>query len=284
MKFDDQVTIDGTIYNLVRAQRDGFSAIYKSSSRFLRIGSPEKINKILLAHKDLEKYNFPVARLLGEGKLDDMDYFFEESMGDSHFGELFERDMKKLGFISDEMFNQFLDIIIKFTLAQLKTITGDKEWSNFEHTIHLDLLCSEIPENKEKIIDTYNKHKKKLEIFPFVIIHGDLTPFNIYPTGIIDFENSSVGPAGFDLGAIIQHLFWFPESTEYEYYRLYNFSPEQVDLFLKTIDQIYIEHGLPKISDYLPEFNFTKGLWFTANNRYSPKLAQFRYSLIRTLF
>ena len=42
-------------------------------------------------------------------------------------------------------------------------------------------------------------------------------------------------------------------------------------------------HNLPKVSDYLTGFNFTKGVWFAVRNGKTPKLQEFRYELINKL-
>ncbi len=283
MEFKPQITIKGVIFNWVNTQRGGLTAIYKADSTFLRIGSPEKIKKDLLLHKKLEEGGFPVAKLLDEGQIGGMSYFIETSLGSEHFGTLFKKECDEHGRITDETFNKFITVCEKFIKSQLKTVSPQKDWNNFRTAIHLDLICSELPEYKEKILNAYKKVEEKLSVYPFVVTHGDFTPFNILPEGIIDIENSFSGPAGYDLGGILAIPNWFPDSTEYEFYQVYKFTPEQKQKFLNMVDNIYVENSLPKISNYLEEFNFTKGMWFAANMHHFPKLQEFRYSLLKNL-
>lgn len=283
MEFKPQIIINNKVYNHVDTQRGGVSAIYKDDLNYLRIGEPEKIKKDLAFHKKMQSFNFPVPKILDEGIIDDMFYFIEESLGEEHFGSIFKKEVEEFGQIQDKTFEQFINILVLFAEAQLKTSTSSKDWDSFTDGIHLDVIYNELPSQKEKISIAYKKVEERLSIFPFAIIHGDLTPFNVYPSGIIDFENSFMGPVGYDLGAVIEHLNWFPESKDFEYHRLYNFSPEQKKRLSDKIDSIYTKNGLPKLSDYLVDFNFTKGIWFAVKMDRTPKLQKFRYDLINNL-
>lgn len=283
MEFKSQIIINGATFNWVKTQRDGLTAIYTDNSTFLRIGSPEKIKKDLSVHKKLEEYNFPVAKLLDEGQIGEMSYFTETSLGSEHFGTLFKEEFNEHGQITDETFNKFLVVCGKFVDSQLKTATTQKDWDGFRTAIHLDLICAELPEYKEKILNAYKIVEKRLSVLPFVITHGDFTPFNILPEGIIDTENVFSGPAGYDIGGILAIPNWFPDSTEYELHQVYKLTPEQKQKFLEMVDSIYVNNSLPKISDFLEEFNFTRGMWFAARMSRFPKLQEFRYALLKSL-
>ena len=149
--------------------------------------------------------------------------------------------------------------------------------------VHLDLVSKELPDEKNKIFKKWNNVKDNLRSFPFAVSHGDFTPFNIFPKGIIDLENSFYAPIGFDVGAIIEHLNWFPTSNDYELHQLYKFTNEQKKKFCKAMDDIYIIHKLPGISMFLDDFNFTKGLWFVSKMDKTPKLQQFRFNLLKEI-
>lgn len=283
MEFKPQIEINGIVFSWVNTQRGGLTAIYKDNSTFLRIGSPEKIKKDLLLHKKLAEYGFPIAQLLDEGQIGEMHYFIEKSLGSEHFGTLFQKEFNEQGHITDETFDKFMIVCEKFVKSQLKTLSLQKDWDNFRTAIHLDVICEELPEYKEKIINAYEKVKEKLSVYPFVLTHGDFTPFNILPEGIIDIENAFSGPAGYDLGGILATPNWFPDSTEYEFHQVYKLTPEQKQKFIDKIDNIYVNNSLPKISNYLEEFNFTKGMWFTAKMHRFPKLQKFRYYVLKNL-
>ena len=136
---------------------------------------------------------------------------------------------------------------------------------------------------KTALKHAYQKTVKHLSGFPFVITHGDFTPFNIFPKGVIDFEDTFMGPAGYDVGSVSELYKWFPTSRRYEFYRHYQFTRAQRTRYLYDMDSIYTEHGLPKISDYLGDFNFAKGVWFAVRMQRLPKLQQFRYKLLKSL-
>ena len=283
MEFKPQIIINNKIYNHVDNQRGGISAIYRNDSNYLRIGEKEKIKKDIALHKKMESYNFPIPKILDEGISENLSYFIEESLGEEHFGNIFKRETEKFGIIQDKTFDQFIEILVQFAHAQLQTITSFQDWNFFTDGIHLDLLCNELPGQKEKILNAYKKVEERLSVFPFALLHGDLTPFNIFPKGVIDFEASFMGPVGYDLGAIVEHSNWFPEPKDFEYYRFYNFTDKQKKRLLDKFDSIYTNSGLPRLSDYLVDFNFTKGIWFAVRMDRAPKLQKYRYKLINQI-
>lgn len=282
MNFEKQITIGSKEYNLIGVQRGG-SAIYRNGSVYLRIGADAKIAEDSALHKKMENFGFPVAKLLGEGKYQEMAYFIEESLGEDCFGRIFKRETETTGQVSDETFEKFLDISIQFAEAQLKTATDEKDWENFRKGIHLDILCQEMPDEKDKIIKKYNRIEERLKVFPFGILHGDFTPFNVYPKGIIDIEDSFRGPIGYDLGALLEIQNWFPEKSDDEFYRVYKLTENQRSKFIQSIDSIYLNQELPKVFDYLADFDFMKGIWFAVRMHHLPKLQQFRYEIIKQL-
>ncbi len=282
MEFKNNITITGKNYILADIQRGG-SAIYKDDVSYLRIGDPKKIQKDLNLHKEMESYGFPVAKLLGEGRYEDMHYFIEESLGDNHFGQIFKNETEQNGFVSDKSFDSFMKVIGTFAKAQIKTISENQDWAEFRKGIHLDLICDELPDNKLKILNTYLSAEKKLKVFPFAIQHGDLTPFNVYPKGIIDLEDSFRGPVGYDLGSFTEIQNWFPEKSNDEFYKNYKLTDNQIKNYTETIDTLYSEHKLPLLSSYKEQFNLTKGIWFTVRMHALPDLQSYRYDLIKEL-
>lgn len=283
MEFAEEIDLKGRAYQLVKIQRGGVSAIYKGDLGFLRIGSKEKISKDLSSHKKMQEYGFPVAKIVEEGIDKDLYYFIEESFGDKCFGLLFREEFKRDGVISDKTFDKFISICVQFTEAQFKSIIKEEKWEEFGVGVHLDLVSEELPDEKEKILKRWESMKANLKVFPFVVSHGDFTPFNIFPDGIIDLENSFYAPIGFDVGAIIEHLNWFPLSHDYEIHRLYKFTDKQREKFCDAIDAIYIKNNLPGISGFLSDFNFAKGLWFVSKMWRTPKIQQFRFDVLREI-
>jgi hypothetical protein len=280
--YNKLVKINNQNYDLVDVQRGG-SAIYKNGSTYLRIGSKEKIEVDLALHKKMETFGFPVAKLISEGEHEGLQYFIEESLGEDCFGRIFKKETEQSGYVSDKSFEIFLDIALKFATAQLKTASAIKDWESFRKGIHLDIICQELPDEKEKILKRYQQIEERLDAFPFGILHGDFTPFNIYPKGIIDLEDSFQGPIGYDIGALPELQTWFPETSDDEFYRVYKFTPEQRTRLIESVDNVYINQNLPKISGFQEDFDFTKGIWFAVRMQHLPKLQQFRYEILRNL-
>ena len=118
MEFNKEIEIKDKLYKLVKIQRAGISAIYEGELGFLRIGNKERISKDLASHKKMQEYGFPVAKIIEEGAIGEIYYFIEESFGDKCFGLLFNEEIERDGVISDETFDKFISICVKFTEAQ----------------------------------------------------------------------------------------------------------------------------------------------------------------------
>ena len=276
---EPEINLKGKVFKLVRVQRDGGTGVYKSDDEFLRIGEKEKIHKDLELHKNMEAGKFPVARLIEEGELSGQYYFIESSLGDNHLGKLFAEDMLRGGTISNKNFETFLKIVESFGKAQLKTNTDIKNYEVFAKGIHLDILCDELPQYSEAILSCFKNTIDKLSVFPFVISHGDLNPNNLYPTGVIDLEDSFYGPFGLDLVTAIVHINYFPDSKEYEYFAGYRFTPEQKKRYFLLIDSIATYGGLSALSSCKTEFEFCRAIWSLVRMDKWPKIQKFRYDL-----
>ena len=74
---------------------------------------------------------------------------------------------------------------------------------------------------------------------------------------------------------------YFPDTSGYEYIRLYSLTPEQKSLYYTRIDRIYTEAGLPKISEYREHFEFLRAIWLVRGNHRMPKLREWRYELFK---
>lgn len=280
----ENLNINGEIFEFVKTQRAGRSAIYKSTNAYLRIGDPEKIKTDLNFHKQMEAANFPVAKVISEGKQDGRAYFIESSLGDRSFGKIFADDIEKMGSITQESFNQFLSVMEKFAYAQLRTRSNEGNYVEFADGIHIDELCAELPERASEIIAQFENVKKKLAPIPFVITHGDFNANNIYSTGVIDLEDSFRAPYGYDLVGAITHIDYFPDATDFEYFAKYRFSEDQKHQYFEVIDLISSKANLPPLSSFLLEFEFSKAVWLLIRMHNSPKLQKFRYDLFTERF
>lgn len=277
----ETITLAGREFVLVAIQREGESAIYKCGEEFARAGVRERILKDLELHKRMAAFGFPVAELRGEGEHENGYYFIESSLGERHFGDLFAEDMRVEGRILDETFARFVAISQRFAEAQLRSIDREKNFDQFADGIHLDILTEELPEDAESIRRYFERVKERVGVFPFVITHGDFNSRNLYPAGVIDLEDSFMGPAGYDLATNIFHTRYMPDSPEYEYFRRYSFTEEQEREYLGAMDVLYARHGLPKLSDYFDDFGFCRAVWMLVRMHQWPKLQKFRYDLFR---
>ncbi len=284
LNFPKQIAINGEIYEHVDVQRGELSSIYKGVDVFLRIGEQEKIAKDLAFHKEMEKLGFPVPKLLNEGEYAGMSYFIEQSLGEKCYGIIFKEETEQFGKIQDRTFAQFTESCMRLAKVQLDTATKQQDWAQFEKGIHLDVICQELPNLKKNITNKVKLIENNLSQFPFAMSHGDFTPFNIYPEGIIDFEDAFMAPCLYDSVAMMEILNWFPEPGDYEFYQLFQYSPEQKQSYMNRLDDIYKQHNLPAPSEFLSDIDLVKGIWFTVNISRLPKLQKFRYDIMDNIF
>jgi hypothetical protein len=283
MDFLPELKIDSNTYNLVDIQRSQVTAIYKNDEEYVRVGDVEKIARDLAVHKRMEEFGFPVARLRGEGQVGDMSYFREESLGEECFGNIFAREYETSGVISDASWEQLVHICEQFAHAQLRTVSTSQAWPEFVDGIHLTTACEEESAHAQLFADAFSVVQERLSVFPFAISHGDLTPFNIYPKGVIDLEDSFMAPVGFDLGALAEHLEWFPNTSNDRLHQLYTFAPAQKSEYYERVDAVFKTAQVPSLTQYTREFSFTKGVWFAVRLHKHPELMKFRYEhLVRS--
>lgn len=273
----EKIELEGTTFEFVKGQRDGNSAVYKSTDSYLRIGLAAKIHSDLALHKRVESAGFPVARLITEGELNGRSYFVESSVGDKTLSAAFAEETELTGTISKESFYQFLSITDQFARAQLRTQTPDRNFEGFADGVHLDILCQELPEHAEKIQSRFREIQERTTKLPFVISHGDFNPHNLYPRGAIDLEDSYHAPFGHDLIGGIVSIDYFPDSQEFEYFAKYRFSEEQRTQYFTLLDEICDEHNLPRLSDFQSDFEFTRATWLLVRMHKWPKIQKFRY-------
>ncbi|MDD5083738.1 MAG: aminoglycoside phosphotransferase family protein [Candidatus Moranbacteria bacterium] len=278
------IAINGENFVLVKIQRDNESAIYKGADTFLRLGEKGRIIQELAIHKRMEELSFPVARLLKEGEYEGQLYFIETSLGAEHYGELFARDVKKYGRISDERFEDFLAIMKRFARAQVSTCGEQRDEDRFADSIHMPMLLDEFPDLAPRIQKYYIEAMKKLALFPFCLTHGDCNPHNIHTGGIIDLEVASSGPIGYDLISALVTVDYFPSVPGYEFITGYQFTDKQKQRYLEVIDSVFAEAGLPPVSQYTHEFEFCRAVWLLVRMHKWPKLRQFRYDIFMKKF
>lgn len=277
----EEIIIDGKTFRLVKRSRRGDVAVYTSGKLYARVGERGVVGQMMQLHKKFDGFGFPVPAIVGQGENTVGAYYVEESLGKKRLSEMFKDEVGKLGSISAELFEQFLRISEKFAKAQLHSVEEKPGNFSLADVIRPKDLAVELPEFGEKILRLFEEAVSALKVFPPVLTQGDFNPHNLFPRGVIDFEKIYYAPAGYDLVTNIFHINWFPESREYEYYRGYSFSKEQEVLYYKRFDAIYLEAGLPKLSDYKGHFEYCRAIWSTARNHQMPKLQKWRYELFK---
>jgi hypothetical protein len=270
-------TIGGQRYTPIQTQRSGI-AVYRGETSYLRIGEQKSIERYIAIHDEMECAGFPVARALKRGKEGDLSYFVEKSLGEKRFVTLFEEDTNRYGHASDEHLDKLIDITSVFLRAQCASIR-ERDEAAFARAVRLEILCEELPHHAERIRATYTATLAKLKDYPFVLIHGDFNPANVYPEGVIDLEDSSVGPIGYDTSCVMLTHEWFPISGDYEYRARYIFTDEQQTRFADSCDGVLASCGMPRASDAAQQFMFLRAIWLTAGMSAWPKLQKYRYDL-----
>ena len=278
------ITIKGTVYELVRVQREGASFVYRGEDEYLRIGSPRIIKKHLDAHTLMEKAGFPVPHLITTGEHEGQSYFTETVMGDLRLGDVFANDCATRGEISEAHFGEFLAIVQKYSEAQLKAPRPPGSLRGFKPAIHIRTLCRELPEYAENIEARFAEITKRLSVFPTVLSHGDFNPQNLFREGIIDLEHAFQGPWGYDAVTALVHINQFPDSKDFEYFARYRFSEKQIAEYHAFLDNTATAHGLPKITDHLHDFEFCRAVWSSVRMAEHPKLQKWRYDLFLSQF
>lgn len=273
------VEIDGERFEFFRARRGGV-AIYASPGRlkYLRLGDPVLVAKELSFHKKLLARGFPVAPILSGGTIDSADYWIEASLGQEHFGTIFSKDVRDFGKISNASFQAFLEIVVKVHDAQERLIHDcPYDFALLAKSVGFDGMLQELPQETGKLQAAWVKTERALKDHPQSVTHGDFTPHNILPGGVIDFGDHFEGPVGFDMVNVLTTSFWFPKSGT-EYVRESAFTNEQVERFFAAVGTFKTPHGVMRLEDVFDVLFFLKSTWWAVRNDSAPKLQIWRYA------
>jgi len=191
-------------------------------------------------------------------------------------GGIFAKDTERSGAISTKSFDAFVEIARQFAKAQLATASETKDFDAFSKGIHFDPLCEELPEYAPLLRKRFEEAKSRMSAMPFVLTHGDFNPNNLYPTGVIDLEDSFYGPYGYDIIGALSHIDSFPDSSEYEYFAKYRFTQKYLD----SLDAVCTEAGRPKLTPLKEDFEFCRAVWLAVEIPHTPKLQRFRYDFV----
>jgi len=106
-----------------------------------------------------------------------------------------------------------------------------------------------------------------------VLTHGDFNPFNLFPKGVIDFEDHFFGPEGYDIVTSIIHATWFPRSGDFEKSRAYHLDHKQAKEVLRVASTVF-DRDLEQTFGPLV---FLRSSWHVAGMQQWPKLQHWRY-------
>ena len=213
--------VEGQTYKFVKQRLYDPVRIYSGEGTFLRIGPAEAIGTNLGLHKKLLSYGFPVPQIIKEGMLGGEAFYIEESVGNEVLADRLHADWKESGSVSEETFSKLLKIVDVFAKAQLATAKEGVVGEAFYNGIHMNHIVEERPDFEGEVSAAYEKIKKNVSAFPIVMTHGDFNPFNLLENGVIDFEGTFDGPAGYDLITGIYHGYLFPKGDGYEMQRMF---------------------------------------------------------------
>lgn len=256
-----ELTIQGESFVYVKERRMG-GAVYKNDdgSRYVRVANINDIHGEVNFTKELHERHFPVPRVLDEGKISDtLHYYIEESLGNTVFGEQFQKETKEHGAVLDSTFDRFTEVVLTYARAQFdgKNFVL-RNRADIARTILLDNVWRNNPpseEIEEQFNVAYKKAADRVMELPFGYLQSDLNAYNILEGGVIDFENASLGPVGFD---IITNVFFgrfWPRIA-----LAYNVTDEQIDRYNAAVDEIATSMGLPKMTDYRNDFILLKAI------------------------
>src|SRR3989344_4195312 len=265
-------------FTLVKKQRSGI-CIYRGKDAYLRIGPPELVSLYVNSHSAFEELDIPVARILHTGEDAGEAYVVEESLGDKRFLELFEEDIKRQGKIAPEHFAQLLEVVTVYLTKQIRSPERVRDEEAFAKAVHLELLCSELPGHAEKIQARFKEHAQKVSGYPYRFVHGDFNPANIFPRGIIDFEDIAVGPIGYDAVSAIETQGWFPPNREFEFYGRYQFSEEEKRRYYNACENVFVREHIPPLAPVREQLAFFRAIWLTVRMHHWTKLQKHRYDL-----
>lgn len=241
-------------------------SVYHSpdSSLYLRTGEESAVRQEAEFGRRTWQNGFPVPEVTEIGQLPGgLGYFIEASVGTDNFGDLLGCEYAATGSISDKTFADFCKISLQFLAAQLKPSSRQSGLSQMRAGIQLDNVRQQNPDVAGLFEEAVTKAEGRTKTLPLVLTHGDLSPFNILPGGVIDFELRFVAPAGLDAVTSIafQRLWDHPKPDGTGTMRLWDFNRQQVADFLSQADALFAAQDLPVLSVYFDDFLMLKAIW-----------------------
>jgi len=240
--------------------------VYRSlnGSFYLRTAEHTAIQREAEFGRMAWQQGFPVPEVTEIGQLPGgLGYFIEKSAGAEHFGDLLARDYAATGSVSNETFETFSAISLQLLAAQINPSCRQYGPSELRVGIQLENVLSENLNVADLLERAVTKAEYRTQGMPLVLSHGDLSPFNVLPGGVIDFEERFVAPAGLDAVTSIafQRLWDHPKPDGTGTLRLWDFSRRQIVDFLSQADALFAAQGLPLLSAFFDDFLMLKAIW-----------------------
>ncbi len=242
-------------------------AVYRSpdGSLYLRTGSEAAIRAEAEFAEAAWREGFPVPEVTDVGVFaTGLGYFVETSAGEEDFGRLLGREFAGAGRISDALFEAYRGVTLRFLAAQLKPSCRQPGPSKLREGVRLGNVLRENPDLPEDLFErAVAKAEERTRDLPLVLTHGDLTPFNVLPVGVIDFEERFVAPAGYDaITCVTFQQFWdHPLPDGSGTMRSYDFSRTQIDGYLRGMDAACAAACAPALSPFFDDFLMLKAIW-----------------------
>lgn len=271
--FPNEYIFEKQVYTKIKDRDYTDVAIYENADSVLRLGLPGTLERDRSMHQLLENYSFPVPRLYSYGQTEDYEFTLEQKFVGEHLGRQMKQETEAHGSVSEPTFQLMCGLIHTHADAQRRSIDPQK---NTESSAHIQILLQELPELEEKIQEVLSQVQKRLSTLPAVLTHGDFNPHNIFPEGFIDFEYMSYAPFGEDITNPLYHIYFFPESSYYEYSRGYAWSYDQQTVLKK----MYRDY---QVLDFINEFILLRSVFATVRMDATPKLQLWRYELFKAL-
>lgn len=277
---ETELTIGAKTFRRLIIQR-GESAVYRGEGAYLRIGEPARMQELLRRHELLLAAHYPVAAILERGEHGPSSYFIEESLGDERFGLRFRREWEA-GAVSDEAFDAFLEMTLRFTRAQMRAgaLLGP---GALRAGINLTEALRDAPNDAARIEARIAAAERRLSQMPIVACHGDFNPQNMLPRGTIDFEDMFAGPLGYDQVSGIYTTELNPEG-DYEFPARYRFTGEQISAYYAALDDLFTSLSVPSLSSMRRDLEFCRAVWAATRMRDWPKTQAWRYRHLGAFF
>jgi len=275
--------IEGKEFQLLGKQRSG-AAVYRGPGCYLRMGNRASIAHDLAQHREMVAAKYSVANILSEGEHEGKMYFIEESLGSQSFRALFADEYTATGAVSGKHFADFTGIAKKLYAAQLKARREAWDVGEFAAGANVTKFARELPVYRAEIEAKFVAAAERLKKLPGTLLHGDCNAANMYEGGIIDLEDSFIGPVGYDQISALMTIEWSPATRDFEFYAQYAISGDQKASYLKALNTVGKKAGITDLGKHAADLAFCRAIWLCSGMAEWPRIQQWRYEKFVTTY